>query len=146
VGEDERPSNLRTEDRHRIDQPPLGHITLHSRTSHQPVRLIRDISAHGVSLLLDEEVAPGEPVLIAQTLGDAACAQADRTPAQTHAPHPRPGADAAAGPIEEHVLRAYVVWCRRQVADELQPAPAYVAGLRVFDPHGLDLLVEPVPG
>jgi hypothetical protein len=134
---------LRAEYRHRVDQPPLGHITLQSRSSSQPVRLIRDISAHGVSLLVDEAVAPGEPVLIAQVLGDSASLHTDRTSAQTHAPHAPPVGAEALGASREHVYRAYVVWCRRQAADELCPVPGYVAGLRVFDPHGLGQLVEP---
>jgi hypothetical protein len=138
-------TELRDEERLRIDQPPLGHITLRARGSQQTVHLIRDISAHGVSLLLDEAVAPGEPVLLAQTLpSDTSAGAAGSThgapPQPSHADprHPEAGAD--------HVYRAYVVWCRRQAADELQPGPHYIAGLRVFEPHALDHLVAASEG
>ncbi|MEY4749889.1 MAG: hypothetical protein RIQ60_2103 [Pseudomonadota bacterium] len=169
-GTAQRPvQEMREEERIPVDRPPLGHIVLKARGSMQLVHVIRDISAHGVSLVLDEEVAPGEPVLLAQTLphehsataGDgaahppthaAALAQAHvSTHAASHAPAPHApghgtgGLDArlAADPAltADHVYRAYVVWCRRQAADDHQPGLHYVAGLRVFDPHGLDHLV-----
>jgi hypothetical protein len=138
-------NELRDENRLRVDQPPLGHITLRARGSQQTVHLIRDISAHGVSLLLDEAVAPGEPVLLAQTLPSESPAG---SPGSTHGAPPHPS---HADPLHpeagaDHVYRAYVVWCRLQAADELQPGPHYIAGLRVFEPHALDHLVAASKG
>jgi hypothetical protein len=128
---------LRDEQRRRVDHLPHGRITLLAHSERQRVQLIRDVSAHGVSLVLEHALEPGEPVLIEQT------------PEPGH-PVDRAlsGAGALATPPAEPqdeacVYRAYVVWCRDFEAANAAPDAHFVAGLRVYGPQSLERLILP---
>jgi hypothetical protein len=100
------------------------------------VHLIRDVSAHGVSLVLEHALEPGEPVLIEQR------------PAPVDVPDAMPRHSAVAGSPDEArasecIYRAYVVWCRDSEPGCSAPDAHFVAGLRVHGPQSLERLVQP---
>lgn len=116
----------RDETRHWIDQPPVGDVSVRDRHHVLPVQSIRDVSARGVSLLLQDALMPGDPVVIQLTRGDQA--------------------------LEFY---AYVCWCRcRETADsdwhDIDGRDAcgsgqgaeHVAGLRVYGPQSLSRLIH----
>jgi hypothetical protein len=57
-------NELRDEVRLRIGRVPKGTVLIHHRNHRQPVRAVRDCSARGVGLFVDEALLPGEPVRI----------------------------------------------------------------------------------
>lgn len=129
-------NELRDELRRRIDRPPHGRITLLARSERQQVHLIRDVSAHGVSLLLEHALEPGEPVLIEQC------------PAPLDLPGGQPQLPALDGLADdactsECTYRAYVVWCRNSEPGCSAPDAHFVAGLRVHGPQSLERLIRP---
>lgn len=128
-------SELRDELRHRIDRPPQGCITLLARSERQRVHLIRDVSAHGVSLVLEHALEPGEPVLIEQS------------PAPVDLTVHHSSQDTAAAPLGEAgasgcIYRAYVVWCRDTEPGCSAPEAHFIAGLRVHGPQSLERLIQ----
>jgi hypothetical protein len=133
---------LRDEQRQRVDRPPQGRITLLAHNERQCVQLIRDVSAHGVSLVLEHALEPGEPVLIEQSPEPGHSPKL--APAEGSGTTPSSGPGEVAGPSQEPcVYRAYVVWCRDFEAASSTPRAHFVAGLRVHGPQSLEQLIQP---
>ncbi|MEO8299919.1 MAG: PilZ domain-containing protein [Burkholderiales bacterium] len=107
---------LRDEVRHAVDRMPLGEVCLKDRKHLQPVHAIRDLSGRGVSLCIDDALAPGEPVVIELQRG------------------------------EFHMsFYAYVAWCcpgEQLLGEAAQLLPGtHVAGLRVVGAQSLGQLI-----
>jgi hypothetical protein len=137
-GQDTQPgsfSELRDELRHRIDRPPQGCITLLARSERQRVHLIRDVSAHGVSLVLEHALEPGEPVLIEQSPAPVDLNQRPSPPGTAAASSDEAGASGC-------IYRAYVVWCRDTEPGCSAPEAHFIAGLRVHGPQSLERLIQ----
>lgn len=106
----------RDETRSAVRHPPPGEVYLKDRHHVQPVQAIRDVSARGVSLFLQDALMPGEPVVIELRQG--------------------------AGLVEFY---AYVCWCRCEEGGAFDGVldARHVAGLRVYGPQSLSRLIRP---
>ncbi len=152
VGQPGSFSELRDELRHRIDRAPLGRITLLARNARQRVHLIRDVSAHGVSLVLEYALEPGEPVLIEQCPEPLALGEMmDRNGGTTTSTNTATSTTTTSPrlPVDEQmpgdcVYRAYVVWCRDCEPGCSAPDAHFIAGLRVYGPQSLERLILPI--
>lgn len=135
-------SDLRDELRRRVDRQPHGRITLLARSARQRVHLIRDVSAHGVSLVLEHALEPGEPVLIEQCPDPLLHHHANGEHAgETPAPPCPPTNESTR---VDCVYRAYVVWCRDCEPGCSAPDAHFIAGLRVHGPQSLERLIQPI--
>lgn len=108
----------RDENRSAVQQPPPGEVYLKDRHHVQPVAGIRDVSARGVSLFVQDALMPGEPVVL----------------------------ELRQGP-ELVEFYAYVCWCRHDddgpACDATVSCHRHVAGLRVYGPQSLARLITP---
>jgi hypothetical protein len=101
---------MRDEARRWVDAPPGQTLHVRNRNQHLPVKGVRDVSARGISLIIDGRLEAGEAVLIES--------------------------DNGATLIE---YCAFVVWCRSlRVAEYEQHPPLHcpsIVGLRVYGPR-----------
>jgi hypothetical protein len=106
---------LRDEARRAVSEVPVERVYCKDRSHRQLVRAIRDFSARGISLCLDDPLTPGEPVVIELTRGDR--------------------------PL---TFYAYVAWCRFNEVPSDGSAPLSgrcIAGLRVYGTGSLAQLL-----
>lgn len=57
-------TELRDDARRRVGRVPLGQVVIRDRLHVQTVLEIRDLSSRGVSLCVEGELSPGEPVVL----------------------------------------------------------------------------------
>ncbi|PXW97950.1 PilZ domain-containing protein [Sphaerotilus hippei] len=105
---------LRDEQRRAIDAPPRNALYVKNRERQYPVHAVRDVSARGISVMLDQALTPGEAVLLESQRG-----------------------------LQHVEYCAFVVWCRSPPADvqALHKERRHLIGLRVYGPQALGHLI-----